>query len=440
MRQAGAYWRTVGGLALCLLMSSPGVSSAQTASASAEQLAQEARQGNTQALRQLADLANAGNLQAAALSRELYAKDISLPEAPIHEAAKAGALATVKGLLDDTPALVNAVNYLGGTPLHIAALFGRREVVQLLVERQADINAMTLDRITPLHASVFTGQVDIVKQLLAAGADASTATADGVTALHVASRKDIAELLLAHDADPNMKAADGTTPLLRAINGGYADVVAALVSRGADVNAASAVGITPLHVAAYLGHTAMVEQLLAHGADVNAQTAEGHLPIQGAGYAHHDDIVQLLVAHGATGAPAGEPPAGPTSAAPPTVPAATPAGVSPRVDVIAALTQMASAMELYRLDTGTYPSTAQGLNALLTPPDGIAHWRGPYLERKIFKDGQQLADPWGHPYVYRFPGHRAPADYDLGSLGPDGAESGDDIILPPETKQLLKLE
>jgi general secretion pathway protein G len=81
------------------------------------------------------------------------------------------------------------------------------------------------------------------------------------------------------------------------------------------------------------------------------------------------------------------------------------------------------ALRLYEVDNGRYPTTDQGLNALLTKPTAPplpGNWRGPYLE-------QQPLDPWKQPYAYRHPSTHPPLDYDLQSLGPDGKESEDDI-------------
>jgi len=84
---------------------------------------------------------------------------------------------------------------------------------------------------------------------------------------------------------------------------------------------------------------------------------------------------------------------------------------------------IALALDMYELDNGTYPTTEQGLAALVSkqtiapiPPN----WKGPYL-RKIPRD------PWGNNYVYTYPGLRNKDDYDLFSYGPDGIESQDDI-------------
>jgi general secretion pathway protein G len=75
------------------------------------------------------------------------------------------------------------------------------------------------------------------------------------------------------------------------------------------------------------------------------------------------------------------------------------------------------ALDLYRLHTGNYPTTQQGLEALLVNKDRTPGWNGPYLDSK-----EVPQDPWGTPYVYRAPGTRAA--YDLVSLGSDKAPGG----------------
>jgi general secretion pathway protein G len=78
---------------------------------------------------------------------------------------------------------------------------------------------------------------------------------------------------------------------------------------------------------------------------------------------------------------------------------------------------IASALDLYYLDAGRYPSSAEGLAALVQPTGGNASWNGPYL-----KGGLVPLDPWGKPYVYRSPGEHGA--YDVVSLGSDGQEGG----------------
>lgn len=76
-----------------------------------------------------------------------------------------------------------------------------------------------------------------------------------------------------------------------------------------------------------------------------------------------------------------------------------------------------SALDLLYLDTGRYPSSAEGLNALVKPTSAMAGWNGPYL-----KGANVPNDPWGKPYVYRSPAERA--KYEIMSYGSDGQEGG----------------
>lgn len=80
---------------------------------------------------------------------------------------------------------------------------------------------------------------------------------------------------------------------------------------------------------------------------------------------------------------------------------------------------IATALKMYELDNGSFPSTSEGLAALLKRTSSANNWNGPYLEKKAI-------DPWQREYKYVYPGeHRA--DYDLYSLGKDGVESEDDV-------------
>ncbi|MFZ9200870.1 MAG: type II secretion system major pseudopilin GspG [Opitutales bacterium] len=87
---------------------------------------------------------------------------------------------------------------------------------------------------------------------------------------------------------------------------------------------------------------------------------------------------------------------------------------------------MKTAMLRYRMDIGDYPSTAEGLKALITAPEERAdRWKGPYIESK---GGESPRDPWGEPYQYRCPGTRNADGYDLFSKGRDrAADTADDI-------------
>lgn len=87
---------------------------------------------------------------------------------------------------------------------------------------------------------------------------------------------------------------------------------------------------------------------------------------------------------------------------------------------------LVAALDLYELDNGQYPTTEQGLKALLTAPVSsplAPNWNGPYLKKKSIP-----LDPWGREYVYTSPGIHNTDSYDLSSLGPDGIESNDDVV------------
>lgn len=82
----------------------------------------------------------------------------------------------------------------------------------------------------------------------------------------------------------------------------------------------------------------------------------------------------------------------------------------------AQIDSLEKALDQYRLDTGRYPSTEQGLAALFTKPEGEAKWDGPYLRKQV------PTDPWDKPYVYKQPGEHG--DFDLLSYGNDGQPGG----------------
>src|SRR3974390_1864184 len=81
------------------------------------------------------------------------------------------------------------------------------------------------------------------------------------------------------------------------------------------------------------------------------------------------------------------------------------------------IVSLESALDLYALDTGQYPSSSEGLDALMHRPGGVTSWSGPYL-----KGSEVPNDPWGKPYIYRSPGEHG--SYDIVSYGADGKEGG----------------
>lgn len=80
----------------------------------------------------------------------------------------------------------------------------------------------------------------------------------------------------------------------------------------------------------------------------------------------------------------------------------------------------------YRIDNGSYPTTAQGLDALIRRPQaGGERWKGPYMDAP---GGKIPLDPWGQAYEYRYPGTNNPTGYDLFSKGPDQQAGTEDDV------------
>jgi general secretion pathway protein G len=87
-----------------------------------------------------------------------------------------------------------------------------------------------------------------------------------------------------------------------------------------------------------------------------------------------------------------------------------------------------TALGTYEVDNGRYPTSDQGLQALMTKVATAPepkNWKGPYLDAQTTEVPK---DPWGFPYIYRFPGERNPNGYDLYSVGPDGQPGTEDDI------------
>ena len=96
-------------------------------------------------------------------------------------------------------------------------------------------------------------------------------------------------------------------------------------------------------------------------------------------------------------------------------------GAAKETTARAQIEMLGASLDAYRLDTGRYPTSPQGLEALWTEPSLDPRplgWRGPYLRKPV------PLDPWGHAYVYRSPGTASGAGFDLLSYGADGREGG----------------
>ncbi len=213
------------------------------------------------------------------------------------EAVKAGDLPVVRNRIESDSSLVNARNETGASAILLATYYGRKEVAELLIARGArldifeasavgekarvtallegdpgSVNSYSHDGFTPLGLAAFFGHRDIVDVLLAHGAD-----------VNAVSRN-----------------ATGYTALTGAVAHGHREIAAALLAAGANVNHRYVQGYSPLHEAAANNDPQMVKLLLDHGGDPNARMDDCRTPLALALEKGHEHVAGLLRQHGAT--------------------------------------------------------------------------------------------------------------------------------------------
>ena len=175
----------------------------------------------------------------------------------IHEAAAIGDVIAVKKHLDKGVNL-DVRDKLGRTPLKVAAISAKTEVVALLLKEGADVDARAnCCGGMALHHVVFTGNKEIVDLLLKNKADVNAKDWAGNTPLQgavIGEHIDMANLLLIHGANPNVTDRKGTAPLQTSVANGNAEMAQVLISHGAELDVPDGgCGATPLHYTAEQG-------------------------------------------------------------------------------------------------------------------------------------------------------------------------------------------
>jgi ankyrin repeat protein len=155
----------------------------------------------------------------------------------IHEAAAMGSVARLAQLLDDDPSAANAWSPDGFQPLGLAAFFGRREAVELLLARGGEVNTHARHpfHVAALHAALAGPQPSIARLLVDAGADVNARQQAGIAPLHETAQNgdlELTQLLLDHGADPSVVDDQGKTPAATARAHAH-EAVAALLERAA---------------------------------------------------------------------------------------------------------------------------------------------------------------------------------------------------------------
>jgi len=155
----------------------------------------------------------------------------------IHEAAAMGAVARIAALLDEDPQAANAWSPDGFQPLGLAAFFGRREAVELLLTRGGEVNTHARHpfHVAALHAALAGPRPGIAKLLVDAGADVNARQQAGIAPLHETAQNgdlELTKLLLDHGADPSAQDDQGKTPAATAREHGH-EAVAAFLEKAA---------------------------------------------------------------------------------------------------------------------------------------------------------------------------------------------------------------
>ncbi|XP_072522853.1 poly [ADP-ribose] polymerase tankyrase-2-like isoform X2 [Salminus brasiliensis] len=245
------------------------------------------------------------------------------PSRELFEACRSGDLQRVKKLLN--AANVNNRDTAGrkSTPLHFAAGFGYKDVVDYLLKHGADVHARDDGGLISLHNACSFGHAEVVRHLLRHGADVNSRDNWNYTPLHEAAIKgkiDVCIVLLQHGAELTIRNTDGRTaldlaePSTRAVltgeyrkdellesarSGNEEKLMSLLTPLNVNCHASDGRKSTPLHLAAGYNRVKTVQLLLEHGADVHAKDKGDLVPLHNACSYGHYEVTDFLLKHGA---------------------------------------------------------------------------------------------------------------------------------------------
>ena len=219
---------------------------------------------------------------------------------PLYYAALCGFRDLAEHLIIRYPQDLNTSGGYYVRPL-VAALAGRHfKTADLLRCYGADPNCRGEFMRIPLHPAAYYGDLEVVQKLIEYNADISAVDLQGLTPFHLASEglhlrdRSVLRLLLEHGADINTRAKDGSTPLHLAMCFGALETVRLLLENGADVNARGEENSTALHTASLIGEIE-VRLLLEHGADTKLEDDHGRTALKVAEERQKVEVIKLLL-------------------------------------------------------------------------------------------------------------------------------------------------
>lgn len=209
----------------------------------------------------------------------------SYKETSLHDAVRRNDKNEVLRLIKKG-ANINALDSMGFTPLHEAAMKGRVEIAKILISKGAKVNSRTgIYRLSPLYQAALMRRYEIIRLLAKNGANMNIRDSQGSTPLMTSVENGstkTALLLISLGAKVNLATKGGTTPLDLAVSRSHKETVKALISKSANVNANVKGSGTALHIAAFDGNVEMAKILIASGANVNAKNKRGETPLDSA--------------------------------------------------------------------------------------------------------------------------------------------------------------
>ncbi|XP_064646687.1 inversin-like [Lineus longissimus] len=225
---------------------------------------------------------------------------------PLHWAASSHdsqAVNCVNLLLETAPSVINWQDYEGRTALHLAVADGNEAVCDALTSlEKCSVSALDNMFRTPLHWAAVLGHANIVNLLLNRNADYSSSDSNGATPLHYAAQNNYSEtveVFLKRREIRDEPDVDGRTAFMWAAGKGANDVIETWVKYGGDIHEVDKNGGTALHAAAVAGHATTVKLLLAAKASIDGTDLMKHTPLFRACEMGHTDVVQTLIDLGA---------------------------------------------------------------------------------------------------------------------------------------------